>query len=288
MTVFALLGVLSSVIYFATAVRVTPFVIGTIVTAARLDPSVVTAIRLDPSYALMGILVPVWNIFGAVVLLFFGGSYSIWVWIRELQRLSHFLDISEERTTVSESEPVTRVYGFVAVPVAAFVTTVPMATADTQSVMVGYALVWPTILAGGLWTIRKTRQQSWQPVATEHRWVYAGLIFQMFMMMIGTRISGLPDVIAGTRSLVSLFGVPVGVTVILTLAAMMPTITRYQKRSHGIRRYSAEGLLIIIGTLVAVGSVVVPSGNGFSFVLAGICLGFGLFSCIFKYHALNR
>lgn len=283
-TAFALGGVLWSVLYLAIAVRVTAYAIETIVTVARLDPSMVTGIWLNPSYVLTGILLPVWNIFGAVVLLFFSGSYSLWVWIRELQRLPHFLDISEERTTVSELEPVTRVYGFVAVPIVAYITTIPMATADTQSVVVGYALVWPTILAGGLWTIRKTRQQSWQPVATEHRWVCTGSIFQMFVSLIAGRTSDLTDVIAGTRSLVSLFVYEFGVTVILILIAMFSTIIRNQERLHGIQRYSVEGLLIIIGAIVAVGSVVIPSGNTFSFVLAAICLGFGLFLWIAEYY----
>jgi hypothetical protein len=162
-----------------------------------------------------------------------------------------------------------------------------MFTFDAQPVVIGYAFVWPVVLAGGLWTVQKTFYRSWQRVATEHRWVYTGLIFQTVAFWIGTSLPRLADTVAGTRSPASLLVVPLGVTVLLTFCAAIPTIGRYENQYDDIRQYSLVGLLIGLGAFAAVGSMIVPTNlDVFVIALAAVCLGFGLLLGAVRYYGL--
>jgi len=86
---------------------------------------------------------------------------------------------------------------------------------------------------------------------------------------------------------VSLLWVPTGVTVVLTVAAMVPTIDRYERQFDDIRRYSLIGLLLALGVLATVGLVVVPrSFAAFAIALAVVCIGFGSLLGIVRYYGL--
>jgi len=244
-------------------------------------------IRLLASGVSIFDMVPAWNVLGVVSLLLLAGSYGLWVWIRELQRLPHFLDRWEDREIETTTEPLPRVYGFVGVPIIALLSTGIFVAFDARPVIVGYAVIWPVILAIGFFTVRATFRRDIQRVTGEHRWIYGGFIAQTFTSLLGFSLPTIADTLAADRLPLSQLVTPVGSAVLLVIVALIPSISKYEEQYDDIRRYSLVGLLLVLGSLAAVGSSWIPAEYRFgAHVLAGISLGFSLVLGIARYHQL--
>ncbi|WP_049985258.1 hypothetical protein [Halobellus rufus] len=108
LTTFVVLGAFVAAGYLFFAVTLGSQLVGPV--SALLDGPV---LGLGPDA-----WVTIWNLVGLTAMLGLAGVSFLWLWIRELQRLPHFLDAWENRS-MADGEPIARPAGFVALPLVA-------------------------------------------------------------------------------------------------------------------------------------------------------------------------
>jgi hypothetical protein len=249
LTMFVVLGALVSSISLFVAVGIAPNALETF----RLGiEGVLIGAPLDA-------LRPIWNFCGALLLIVFAGSHGLWVWLRELQRLPHFLDRWEDRNSQSGSSPVARVYGFVGASTLAWLMATTFVFLRGPAVSTIIAVAWPIIFVLGLWTVRQTSQRDTVDVTGEHRWIYAGFTVQLVAYRVGVSLDVFVGAALGKRPLAPLLVLPVGVVVMVCLVAAIPTVARYENQYDDIRRFGLVGLLVVLGAVAGFGYLVVPA-----------------------------
>jgi hypothetical protein len=250
MTTWILLGLLFSGGYLFIAVGVVPQVFGMIGLTLGGLPATIS----------FEVLLILWNWIGVLVMLIFAGTLGLWVWIRELHRLPHFLDIWENRTTRLGVTPMIRVPGFVIIPVVGWLLTVAFVVySDSRVIAIGYSILWPLFVGLG---VRKVLYQPYQrsirSIGTEHIWIVSGIILQVVTLWTAVELDRLLNALSGSESILSVLTVPIGMTVLVFLTTTIPIINRYESQYDDFRRYTLVGMLLGLGTLAAGGLLVVP------------------------------
>jgi len=217
-----------------------------------------------------------WAWGGALLTTTFAGCHGLWVWIRELRRLPQFLDAWEGRTLSDGDRTPTRVTGFVAVSLVCWLSTAAFVV-DGALGYRGYAVLWPTFVIVGIWTIHHTVERSPQPVTVEHGWITAGLVVQPVAFVAGTSADRVAAALFDADALLSVLMPPIAVAILLLIVAAIPVATRYDDVDDGTR-YATVGLLFVLGGLAAGGSTVVPPPYRFvALVLWAMGWGFAAF-----------
>lgn len=166
MMFFVVLGLFLSAGYLFLGIRITSGVVEVFAIG-------VGALFVGPSIETVRLL---WNRLGFVLLPVFAGCYGIWAWVRELRRLPHVLDIWKTRHIRSESERIARPPGLVAMAVVALVVFLPDVNYDVELLETSFGVIWPLVIAGGLWTVRWTYKRPAQPVTLDPWLIVGGLL----------------------------------------------------------------------------------------------------------------
>jgi|GEM_PF-4143342 len=242
---------------------------------------------LDTYQPTVGLLT--WNWFGIVMLLFFGGSYGIWVWIRTLSRLPHFLDRWEARDTVTADVVTAQPLGFNALAVLTY----PLAlTMMNQLSTLSYpelltaGSIWPLVIALGAWALYRAQRAPPQSVQRTHLWITGGLVAQLFAVGLAGNLARTVNDLTTAQPLVPRLVVPLGLPVLIGCMLGYAVLTRYEKGKAGIRRYVSSVLLLTLGGISLLSYPAIPQRYSFIVgILAIFCLGFGLLDSAFKYYA---
>jgi hypothetical protein len=201
----------------------------------------------------------VWNLSGVVILILFAGCYGIWAWIRTIRRLPHYLDVKEGRDTVLQADLISRPPGLVLAPTAAWLLAVLYVYSDGPLLATVYAVAWPATLLGGVWTVWWTRRRTAQPATTEYRWILFALVLQMWSVWLAGRFPQFVGALTSGSAVGSVLILPVAVTLLLAVVAIVPVIFRYESRHEDYRRYTFVWLLLGLGILALAARPVIPS-----------------------------
>ncbi|MFD1601051.1 hypothetical protein [Halobellus rarus] len=235
-----------------------------------------------PSLALLGgsILelgldawVTVWGLSGLVAMLGFAGTFFLWLWVRELQRLPHFLDAWEGRET-TEGAPIARPAGFVALPLFAVLASAAYVFAvsapGTSPVEYAFALCWPLVLGLGWWVANRSREP--QPLTHENLWIAVGLYVETVSVWFLSRAitvataSGSPSV----GAIFAALNLPVVLGFITAFPTLLPYVSRYEDRDVEGRSYALVWFLIAVAVLAALTSQIATNPVRFQLrLLAG-------------------
>jgi hypothetical protein len=200
--------------------------------------------------------VTIWGLAGLIATLGFVGTFLLWVWIREIQRLPHFLDMWEDRE-MAEGTPIARPTGFVALPLVAILaaaTYVFVTFAPGQAGEYAFAVCWPLILGLGWWVANHSRES--QPLDYENVWIALGLYVEAAAVWFLARTltvataSESPSVLA----IVDAPTLPVVLGFLTTFTTVFPYVTRYESRAIEGRSYALVWFLLVgagVATLTA-------------------------------------
>ena len=246
-TSFVLLGVFQAAGYLFLAVGTAPAQLRTLDAALSASAS--------PAAVGIEIWLLLWNLLGITALLGFAGAFSLWAWLRELQRLPHFLDRWEGRTTAS-GEPLARPRGFVAPALAALLAVagyaVVLPSAPGTPWDAPFAVGWPLLIALGVRSARvPDRPQS---IAREHVLIGASLYAHVVTMwLLAEVVVAVGSDGASIADAVSTPVVPVVLGIVLLFVGALPTVNRYEERraDGGHRGYAFVGYLLALGVVTA-------------------------------------
>jgi hypothetical protein len=246
-TLFIVLALFSSSQYLFISVTIAPPFVTLLQTALRSMPG---------SFSLQqGVII--WNVTGVIVLLLLAGSYSFWVWVREFARLPHFLDEWEGRDFGRGRLP-TRVSGFVIIPLIGWLVDVLFMTFESVAAFGWFTITWPLVVLTGLVSTWHTLYRNPQPVSNENVLIVAGLGLQTASIWIGANPARVTESVLTSAPLLPALIAPVGICVLVTVVALIPIVSRYEKNHQDICRYILPGLLLCIGGLTGVAVPAVP------------------------------
>lgn len=258
-------------------------VLGILISAGYLWLAIRAATELSDLYSVMlrrplfELGVEEWIILsgltGFTALLGFVGVFSMWAWIRELQRLPHFLDEWENRTTIS-GDPLARPIGFLVLPLTTagvtgiygFYLTIP----GTTVVEYAFAGGWPILLVLGWWGSNHPKRP--QPIRYENLWITAGLYFEVSSVWLVAQLVGGPSGSTSDllRKVLSSPEVPLILAVVTLLPTLLPYVSRYENRRADGVSYAMVWILFVIASTTFGGSLLTSGPLRVQlFVLAG-------------------
>lgn len=199
-----------------------------------------------------------WNLIGLALLATFAGVYGIWAWMLEIRRLPHFLDDWEGENHADNATLARRPPGIVSFPFIAGVLVLVAMHYPSRRYWVGISVLWPILLLVGIWSVRSTQRKPHQPVQSEHLWIIAAFILQIWLNWL---MSDLPDlvraVVWGGSSSRVIFQ-PVAIMVLILLIASYPIANEIVMDRKG-HRYLFAGCLLVAGVLALAVRSVVPA-----------------------------
>ncbi|QCC46201.1 hypothetical protein [Halobellus limi] len=258
-------------------------VLGAFIAAGFLFLAVTLGSQLaGPSLALLGGPLPevgldvwmrIWGLSGLVAMLGFAGAFFLWLWVRELQRLPHFLDAWEGRET-TDGAPIDRPTGFVALPLLAVLASAAyvfaLSAPGTPPVEYAFALFWPLVLGLGWWVANRSREP--QPLGYENVWIAVGLYVETASVWFLARTL---TVATGSES-TSVWAVfesanlPLVLGFITAFPTLLPYVSRYEDRDVEGRSYALVWFFLGVAVLAVLVSQVATGPVRFQLrVLAG-------------------
>lgn len=224
--------------------------------------------------------VTLWNLVGLVAMLGFAGGFFLWLWVRELQRLPHFLDVWEGRAT-AEGEPIARPAGFVALPLATVVASAAYAFAvpasGTSPVEYGFALCWPLLLGLGWWVANHSGES--QPLTHENLWIAVGLYAETVSVWFLARTLTVATA-GGSPSVWAIFesaNLPIVLGFITVFPTLLPYVSRYEDRDVEGRSYALVWFLLAVAGLAVLTARIATDPVRFQLrLLAGAAIFGGL------------
>lgn len=239
-------------------------------------PSFLTIGRADPLFA--------WNFVGVVVLLFAVGLSLSWVWLRELDRISVFLDRWEGRDSVfgGPNRPV----GLTLPPMAAlWCAGLYLAIRDYSTLARWlFAGGWPLVLAGLGGVVWWTDERPLRFPTHEDWAIVGGLLVQSWGIWLLSEIEFLVES-SPADTLALLIGPDVVFPLLgLPAAAFLPDVGRYASdHEDDLGRYANAvyvlGVGIVCAAIAQLGGTVAPGLE----IAAGFCLIMGLLLAVVKY-----
>ena len=220
-----------------------------------------------------------WNLIGVMLLVPSAAIYSLWYWIRQLERVTGFVDIWVGNVTVLAGP--TRPRGLTLPPMIAFVTVAVFTQTGLDRFSSVFAIAWPGLLVLLLWCVQWTRQTPTQRPLNEDRtiavalclqyvgiWIAgsAGRLFEGQLLVVALEpglLTGLISVIAGTY---------------------LPDVIRYEREQNDSRRYAGAAYLLGLGILIGgLASLSVGFSKSILALFAGVCTVGGLALAAAKY-----
>ena len=238
MTLFILLGFLLSAGYLFLAVVAFPEVV---------ELAVIGLDAVDAGVSIWAAVV-LWNWCGVVVLLLTAGTYGLWAWTREFQRLPAFLDHWETREESEDRRHVVRPIGFVLFPVVCWILAFVIVTLDLASSSVSAAL-WPVTVGVSLGSVTLTHRRSHQSHSREYVWITAGLLVQITTLWLGANLEEVFTAVTTRESLLSVIFTPAAISLLVLVTAVVPHVERYERQYDDVRQYSFPAVLLVIGVL---------------------------------------
>lgn len=231
------LGLVMTSIYLWGAVVTVPWALAPLTTEL---PSVLA--RRDVTT-----VVGAWDRIGITTSFLAAGGMALRGWITEFERLPHFLDDWEDRTT-TRGRPPSRPPGVVLLPAAlgagtlGFLSLVGFTVLTDDPVVLHYLFAgsWP-VAVFGVWFVHRTwRRRPSQPVTAENYWIVGGVLLQAYA-------------VGGPLALYSptwehLFSL-VAFTFVAVAVAGLPAVRRYERtnRSKGTIPYPLVATLLVLG-----------------------------------------
>lgn len=263
---------------------------GSLVIVVRIVPGIVSLYGTALRDGVLGIplagVVVLWNWTGVLLLLLSGGILGFWVWIRELQRLPHFLDDWEGRFD-NLLEPPPRVTGFLTLPIATLLISAWFLYFIDPLVVSWYTILWPMLIALAVVLMWHTNRRTAQPTSGEHIWIVSGLIAQVLAVWLSVNMRGLVGGSGTSASASSPVLVPALVAFLLLIIGAIPSVSRFERQYDDLRRYSLVGLLFVLGGLGSVGYRFAPTQyRTVSAAIALLCVGFGFLIGFVRYYRL--
>lgn len=244
--------------------------------------SIISSRRLALSPELMLLA---WNMLGVVMLLLVAASFGTWAWMREFRRLPYFLDHWEGRE-LAEQEVVARPPGFVLPPLLSILLVRwYVYTASGRSLTFGF--LWIVAIVGLGWTAYRTRMCDPQPIERENVVITGGLVTQIVTVWsLGSKIS-LTALVGGEADPLQLFAVPLLLSGLIVLLALLPVFERRGRRSGPYRRLSAPLMIVLVGLASGVSLPVVPPEYRTAFMaLSGFSVPMGLIWAIVRWYEI--
>lgn len=194
-------------------------------------------------YDFLKISINLWNLVASNIGLVSISGFAIWGWIREWQRLPHFLDYWEDRDTISGTPP-QRPWGFMLLPsvgMGLFVLFLHFSLPNLlESTYLNYilAISWVALFGGmgyvGYQSFDSTTNKA-QHIRYEHYWITGGLYILSLPMLLGTGFGDIIEVIFITAVLLLCLGI------ILT--------GKVASTASGLKTYLDVGFFISYGLL---------------------------------------
>lgn len=226
----------------------------------------------------------VWDLVGVTALLFLAGGFALWAWIREFQRLPHFLDRWERRTT-TDGHPLGRPAGFLAVPVLALLAVGGYLFALGSGAAVPdealFAVAWPGLVALGVAAVRRTgggglRYENWV--------ITGGLSVQFATLSVVVEL--LAAATEGRSPSATAAALPLWVGAVVCSVAVLPVVNRYEERRDG-RRYVFPAYLCTLGAVALAIRPLAPAGIGVTSVaVAAVAFCGGVLLALVRWRGL--
>ncbi|WP_227134611.1 hypothetical protein [Halorubellus salinus] len=282
-TMFALLGVMVAAGYFLLLVSVGPRFLETIQLGVR-------TLADSPSLDVFQI---VWNLLGVLVLLGTVGSYALWGWLRELQRLPYFLDYREAKTTEEHPRdalsalPPARVTGFFGLPAVAMGLMAASIQSDSTLANTIVSVGWP------LWLVllgvagRRTLTRRPQPVQREYWVITSALPWYTILFLTFANADGIVTAAPNPLAIVAVLKLPLALVLLCTMMAVFPFVTDYAERTEGLQKYAAAAVMLGLGCISLVATTIFSGTyNTGAEILAGIGFVAGILFFLVRYYDL--
>lgn len=220
-----------------------------------------------------------WNFIGVMLLVSSAAIYSLWYWIRQLERVTGFVDVWVGNVTVFAGP--TRPRGLTLPPMMAFVTVAVFTQMGLDPFSFAYAVTWPGLLVFLLWCVHWTRQTPPQRPLDEDRTIAVALCVQY----VGIWIAGSAGQLTDNHLLAVALdpGLLAGLVSVVA-GTYLPDVIRYEREQDDVRRYAGAAYLLGLGILIGgLASLSLGLSKPILALLAGVCAVGGLALAAGKY-----